>query len=361
MLQTQLKTPLTNTAESPAVQVFDANAIRDGKIQIDRLAGSPRALSHHPNWLRVLDEGLKQTPYCLVATTGAGTSGFLPLSFVSSRLFGKYLVSLPYLNSTGVQAETPAVAAALVSRAVELADQLGVKNLELRHEEALSHPALNGTMQDKVHMRLDLPDDSDVLWKAFKPKVRNQIRKGEKSDFTVAWGGAESVNDFYDVFSHNMRDLGTPVYSKKLFQSIIKWFPKQAEFCTIHDKGRPIAAALVTHGSGISEVPSASSLRSYNSTNVNMFMYWQLLQRAIERRQGVFDFGRSTKDSNTYRFKKQWGALPEPAIWQYYLRSGSAADLRKESGKYDRFISLWQRLPLPLTRLIGPPIVRGIP
>ena len=361
MLQTQANTAASTVSDRIRVDVFDARAIQEGRVQLDGLVNLPRSVSHHPNWLRVLDEGLKQVPYCLVARTAEGIAGFLPLSFVSSRLFGKFLVSLPYLNSAGVQAETPEAAVALTSRAVDLADQLGVKNLELRHEGELPHPNLNGTMEEKVHMRLSLPGHVDELWQSFKPKVRNQIRKGEKSEFTVRWGGADSLRDFYEVFSHNMRDLGTPVYSTRLFQSVIKWFPEQAEFCTIHDGQRPVAGALLLHGAGITEVPSASALRSYNSTNVNMFMYWQLLQRAIERSQELFDFGRSTKDSNTFRFKKQWGALPQPAVWQYYLRSGSAADLRKESGKYDRFISLWRRLPLPVTRLLGPAIVRGIP
>jgi hypothetical protein len=90
-------------------------------------------------------------------------------------------------------------------------------------------------------------------------------------------------------------------------------------------------------------------------------MYWHLLQRAVQRRQEVFDFGRSTVDGNTYRFKKQWGAQPEPAVWQYYLRCGSIADMRPDNPRYERAIRLWQRLPVALTSLIGPAIVRGIP
>jgi hypothetical protein len=90
-------------------------------------------------------------------------------------------------------------------------------------------------------------------------------------------------------------------------------------------------------------------------------MYWHLLQRAIERGQQGFDFGRSSADSNTYRFKKQWGAKPEPAAWQYYVRSGNPGDMRPENSKYARAVRVWQKLPVPLTRLIGPSIVRGIP
>ena len=92
-----------------------------------------------------------------------------------------------------------------------------------------------------------------------------------------------------------------------------------------------------------------------------MLMYWHLLQRAIGRGQGVFDFGRSSKDANTFRFKEQWGAKPFPAVWQYYVREGSVTEMRTENPKYQRFIRTWQRLPVWLTRLLGPSIVRGIP
>lgn len=92
-----------------------------------------------------------------------------------------------------------------------------------------------------------------------------------------------------------------------------------------------------------------------------MLMYWHLLQRAIERGQRVFDFGRSSPGSNTFRFKRQWGAQPEPAVWQYYVRQGNVGDMRVENGKYNRLIDIWRRLPVGLTRLIGPPIIRGIP
>jgi lipid II:glycine glycyltransferase (peptidoglycan interpeptide bridge formation enzyme) len=111
----------------------------------------------------------------------------------------------------------------------------------------------------------------------------------------------------------------------------------------------------------MTQVPSASALREFNSQNVNMLMYWQLLCRSIERGQKKFDFGRSSQESNTFRFKKQWGAEGEPAVWQYYVRKGDISEMRPESKKYRFLIKTWQRLPVPLTRWIGPPIVRGIP
>jgi serine/alanine adding enzyme len=321
----------------------------------------PEACRCDPRWLTALCRGLHHKPYLLVARQDDRCVGMLPLALIKSRLFGRFLVSLPYVNSAGVVAEEEDVARALVDRAVELADELDVRYLELRHERPIDHPALGTTLSAKVHMRLPLPGSADELWKSFKPKVRNQVRKAEKLGLNVHWNGPELLSEFYAVFARNMRDLGTPVFGRRLFASILAEFSEEAELGVVRLGRRPVAAGLLVHGNGVTSVPSASSLREYNATNANMLIYWHMLQRAIERGQKVFDFGRSSLDSSTYRFKKQWGAQPEPAVWQYYVRKGTVGEMRIESGKYDRLIRLWRRLPVGVTRLIGPAIVRGIP
>jgi FemAB-related protein (PEP-CTERM system-associated) len=319
------------------------------------------ALCNSLRWLDSLRDGLGHTLYLVEATTGERTIAALPLAHVRSPFFGSFLVSLPYVNSAGVIGTSPAVISQLVDAAVALADNLQVRYLELRQEQQLAHAALAHTNDSKVLMRLSLPATTEALWDRFKSKLRSQIRAGEKHDFTVTWGGKERLAEFYQVFSRNMRDLGTPVYSRQFFAAILTHFAGNAELCVVRIKEQPIAGALLIHGSGCSEVPSASSLREFNSTNANMVMYWHLLQRAIDRGQQVFDFGRSTVDSNTYRFKKQWGAEPSPSIWQYYLRRGSIADMRPENAKFGLAIRTWRRLPVWLTQMIGPAIVRGIP
>jgi serine/alanine adding enzyme len=325
-----------------------------------RCAGGA-ALSRHPGWLQVLERAFGHTPYALEAVDGDRTRGFLPLAYVSSFLFGRFLVSLPYLNAAGVHAEDEATRLALVDGAVRLAGELRVRHLELRHEEPVSHPALTAKLTSKVHMRLELPDFPGPLWEGLSAKVRNQVRKGEKGGLAVSWGGEEQLPAFYAVFSRNMRDLGTPVYGQGLFRAILRHFPRDAELCVVRAGELPVAGALLLHGDGVTEVPSASSLREYNPTCANMLLYWNLLDRAVRRGQAVFDFGRSTVGGSTHRFKKQWGAKEEPATWQYHLRDGSADAVRPDNPRYRRLIRIWQRLPVSLTRWLGPAIVRGIP
>jgi FemAB-related protein (PEP-CTERM system-associated) len=350
-------------AQRVNVWVHDRRTLADGLARWEAYVGRDgRApLTRRPGWLTVLERGLGHAPYCLEATDGDTVCGLLPLAHIHSLLFGGFLVGLPYLNTGGVLAESDEVARLLIDRAVLLADELHVRYLELRHERAVEHPALTVQATAKVHMRLPLPPAAGRLWDRLDGKVRNQVRKGRKNGLTVAWGGPELLPEFYDVFSRNMRDLGTPVYGRGLFRAVLEQFPQEAEVCVVRAGGRAAAAALLLHGRGSTEVPSASSLRQFNAANANMLMYWHLLERAVERGQAVFDFGRSSTDGSTYRFKEQWGARPEPAVWQYYLREGGAGDMRPDNPRYQRFIRWWRRLPVRLTRLIGPMIVRGIP
>ena len=317
--------------------------------------------ARHPGWLDVLRRGLRHEVMCLEAMRDGRTVGLLPLALVKSLLFGRFLVSLPYLNSAGAVGVDAEATRVLIDRAVLLADELDVRYFEMRNETACEHAALTARLSTKVCMRLALPPTVDELSAQLKSKLRSQIRAGQRHGFEVTWGGLSCLDDFYRVFSRNMRDLGTPVYGRGLFEAILTEFPSQAELCVVRLEGEPAAAALLVHGRGITEVPSASSLREFNSRSANMAMYWHLLCRAVERGQKTFDFGRSTEGGNTYRFKKQWGAEPFPSVWQYYVRRGSSGELRPENGRYGLAIRIWKRLPLWLANTLGPRIVRGIP
>lgn len=345
---------------------------------------------HDPRWLSVLREALGHRPFALIARGGTpgvspgaslGASdngngrassndgdggairGYLPVALVASRLFGRFLVSLPYLNRAGVVAEDEATAAALIERAVELAEELDVQYVELRHSVPIEHESLGLSKDEKVRMVLDLPADEEALSKAVGPKVRNLVRKGDKHDLSIRWGGLELLDAFYDVFAVNMRDLGTPVYPKKLFGRIVDCFPREAELCAVWCEGACVAAALLVHDDarGLTQVPSASALREFNHTSANMWMYHKLLLRTMAREIKRFDFGRSSEGSGTYRFKKQWGAEPQSTVWQYHVRRGDVGSMRPDSPKNRRRVAMWQRLPVWLTRLVGPSIVRGIP
>jgi FemAB-related protein (PEP-CTERM system-associated) len=296
----------------------------------------------------------------LAAVSSDGIEGVLPLVFFRSRLFGRFTVSMPFLNYGGVVADAPSVRRALVERAVDETRTRGGAHLELRHDAQLC-PEL-APKRHKVSMRLPLAANPERQWEALDRKVRNQVRKGEKSQLDVVHGGIELVDDFYAVFAHNMRDLGTPVYAKAFFSEVMRTFAATAQIFVARHQGRPLAASLVYwHGSMI-EVPWASALRESNPLCANVLLYWHMLKFSIERGFTVFDFGRSTPDAGTFHFKKQWGAQPLELVWEYWNASGTPpASLNPDNPKFDLAIRIWQRLPVPVATAIGPHVIRNIP
>ena len=125
-------------------------------------------------------------------------------------------------------------------------------------------------------------------------------------------------------------------------------------------RGQPAAAALLTHFRERTEIPWAASLHELRATSVNMRLYWECMTHAIERGSRCFDFGRSTVDAGTYRFKLQWGGQPRPLYWVYPLEPAGPA-----AGGHGRLISraqaAWSQLPRPVANTLGPLISPGLP
>jgi FemAB-related protein (PEP-CTERM system-associated) len=200
------------------------------------------------------------------------------------------------------------------------------------------------------------------LWDRIDRKARNQVRKAQKSELTTARGGAELVPEFYTVFARNMRDLGTPVYGRRLFDEVLRAFPDRAKIIVVRLKNEPVAAGFTIRTRDMVEIPWASSIREFNHLCPNHLLYWHALETAVEEGATVFDFGRSTPDEGTFKFKEQWGAEPLPLHWEYCLREGDALpDTSPKNRKYRLMIETWKRLPLWAANMAGPRIVRDIP
>jgi FemAB-related protein (PEP-CTERM system-associated) len=296
----------------------------------------------------------------IVAREDGRIVGVLPVVTLKSWLFGRFLVSLPFVNYGGVLAASDAARRALLDEASRLAAARGLRHVELRHRSP-QFPDLPAR-RHKVAMTLALPADAAALWEQFDRKVRNQIRKAEKSGLTVETGGAGLVGDFYRVFARNMRDLGTPVYPRRLFDEVLSAFPEAARVFLVRLGRRPVAGAMALEHRGTLEVPWASSLREHASRCPNHLLYWAAIRHAIARGCTTFDFGRSTPDGGTYRFKHQWGARPQPLAWEYLLREDRALpDQGPTNPRFSLAIAAWKRLPMAVANAIGPAIVRGIP
>lgn len=323
---------------------------------------NPAATNYHRyGWRHVIDNSFGHPCHYLAARDKSGVVvGILPLVLMRSRLFGCFLVSQPFFNYGGLLCNNREIGDALLAEADELRKELGAEHVELRHSDPW--PGDLPTKQHKVCMALELAGNAEIQWQGFNAKLRNQIRKAEKSGCTAKVGGQELLADFYTVFVRNMRDLGTPVYAQKFFAEVLAAFPDDSRIIVVHLEGKPVAAGLTVRFRETLEIPWASSIRDYNPLCPNNLLYWTALQHALENGCKRFDFGRSTPGEGTYRFKEQWGAKPLQLNWQYLLPGGvKLPELNNKNPKFELAIRLWQRLPLPVTRIIGPHIVKNIP
>lgn len=316
---------------------------------------------HLMGWKQVIEKTFSHPTFYLSAVSdSADVVGILPLAHLKSRLFGNMLVSLPFFNYGGVCAGSEDVRRALLQRAIDLATDTKADFVEIRHEDDWQQGLPRKT--SKVSMRLELPASANDLWQAIGSKLRNQIQKPRKEGLRSVIGRAEQLDAFYDVFSANMRDLGTPVYPKAFFRNILERFPEQTWIGAVYSGSTPVAAGFLGGFRSRLEIPWASSLRSFNRLSPNMLLYWSCLEFACERGYGTFDFGRSTPGEGTYKFKEQWGAKPHPLYWYYWLPNGrEMPQVNPKNPKYRTAIAVWQRLPLSLTRQLGPHIVKYIP
>jgi FemAB-related protein (PEP-CTERM system-associated) len=316
-------------------------------------------------WREIFERVFGHTCHYLAARAESGAiSGVLPIVEIRSLLFGRSMTSLPFLNFGGVLASSPAAARQLLEAAGELARSRGCRHVELRHVGRIFDDL--PCRQHKVTMRLPLGPpgslDPGDLWARIDRKARNQVRKAQKSNLTVERGGVELVPAFYQVFSRNMRDLGTPVYPVRFFDAIMQRFPGRARIIVVRLEGEPVAGGLTIRTGDMVEIPWASSVRDSNHLCPNHLLYWHALETAAAEGAAVFDFGRSTPGEGTFKFKEQWRAAPVQLHWEYWLAAG--AEIPDHSPKNPRLqfaIEAWKRLPVPVANLIGPRVVRGIP
>lgn len=314
---------------------------------------------HLSGWRDVIARTFGHETLYLEARDGAGAlHGVLPLVDVRSMAFGRYLVSMPFVSYGGPLGSAEAVRA-LAAAALDEGRRRRVKLVELRSRtgQALDLPVSHR----KITVVLDLPpDDPDALFGQLPSKLRAQVRRPQKEGVEVRFG-RDQLEPFYAVFARHMRDLGTPVQSRRLFENLAAAFPDDVWFACAFLRGRAVAAGCGVRWGTEFEITWASALREFNALAPNMLVYWRLMERCVREGVRTFNFGRCTPDSGTHRFKRQWGGRDVPLWWYQWSAGGAAATPSPDDGRYAWGPRLWRRLPLSVASRLGPLVVRGIP
>jgi FemAB-related protein (PEP-CTERM system-associated) len=265
---------------------------------------------------------------------------------------------MPFLNYGGPLG-TPSAQAFLAEQAVEEASRSGADLLELRARQTL--PSGLRVSDRKITVLLDLPLSPESLWDdVFRAKLRSQIRRPQREGMEVRFGTSE-LEPFYEVFTRNMRDLGTPVLPRELFDRIGELFAGIVRFGVVYLRDEPVAAGCGFLWRGELEMTWASAIRKYNRLAPNMLLYWSFIEEAIGHRASVFNFGRCSPGGGTHRFKLQWGGRDVPLPWAQWSPRGVAATPSPDRLLYRLASGAWSRMPLPLANRIGPVLARRLP
>jgi len=319
---------------------------------------APRAtFFHRVAWRGILEQALGHRCHYLYAERRGVITGILPLTEMRSRLFGHALISTPFCVYGGVVAGDPDSETQLIQAATALADELHVDYLELRERE-LRHPAW--PVKDLyVSFRKAICQDHDKNLKAIPRKQRAMVRKGVGAGLQARHDG--SLTEFYRVYAESVRNLGTPVLSRNYYASLQQAFGEDCEVTVVTHQGQPVAAVMSFYFRDEVHPYYGGSVARGRGLAANDFMYWAVMQRAVERGARLFDYGRSKQDSGSYHFKKHWGFEPQPLPYAYYLvRARTVPNVSPTNSKYRLFIEAWKRLPLPVSRALGPWLARDL-
>lgn len=326
------------------------------------VASHPEAtFCHRAGWKTVIEQGAGQKCPYLVAMQDGAVAGVLPLSVKKHPIFGKALMSNMFCVYGGVLAADQPVADALYEEAWSLAKKFNLPIFEnrsiTRHHADAPDWAASG--QSAVFRR-SLAEDEEAQLLAVPRKQRAVIRKSFKNSLATDWRGG--LETFYDLYARSVLSLGTPVFPKKLFAALAETFGDDVEIqLTSTEKGETVASLMSFYFRDTVMPYYAGGTPAVRTLGAHDFMYFQLMLHARARGCSVFDFGRSKIDSGPYRFKKNWGFEPEPLGYEIRLADGAKApNFSQQSGPFSTLSKVWKKLPLSVSKVLGPPLSRHL-
>ena len=321
-------------------------------------------------WRDVLVSSFGYRPIYLCVLDSGCVRGVLPLFSVRSLLFGRILMAQPFGVYGGIVAADDIAGKLLLDTAMQLARELDVRFLEIRGNphsdfDLLSYAsgfASSWWRKDFYFTFLREIDGTDDVNLARIPrKQRRMVRQGEKHGLTAVFDNSR-LAELYDVYAESVRNLGTPVFGYAYFQNLVSTFSENCKVLVIEHQGKVVAGVLSFFHRGQVLPYYGGALKESTPLAPNDFMYWQVMRYAAAHGCRTFDFGRSKEGTGAYNFKRHWGFEPKPLpVWCYSPRGDEIPDTSPMNPKLRWAIRMWRGLPLPVTKTLGPHIVRHVP
>lgn len=344
------------------VRTADLEDARDRERFDAYVRAHPEATAFHLSaWGRAVAQGCGQRPYYLLAERGGKVAGVLPLTHVKSPVFGQSLISNAFAVRGGPLADDADTHAALDDAAWALAERLGIDALEYRSEQRV-RPDWSAKAGVYATFRRALTADGEANLKAIPRKQRAEVRRSLEFGLETRVGsGTEDIEAHFAVYGESVRNLGSPVFPKRLFASLLQYYGPDADILTVRKDGSPLASVLSLYFRGEVIPYYGGGAAAARGLRANDHMYWMLMEHARQRGCTAFDFGRSKVGTGAYAFKKNWGFEATPLTYEYRLAAGaSVPDVNPMNPKYRAMTAVWSRLPLWLANRVGPLVARGI-
>jgi FemAB-related protein (PEP-CTERM system-associated) len=317
---------------------------------------------HRIEWKDVIEASFNHETFYLFAIEDENIHGILPLVHIKSHLFGNMLCSMPFLNFGGVCADSEKAYRVLIDGARDLLARKNADFVELRHLRPSTIELRR--KEHKVSMTVELNADPDVLWNKFKTKHRTNIRRAAKNGLKIVRGGKEYLESFYKIISIGWHDLGTPIYRIDFFKNIIKSFGDSVEIYMVYYQEKAIATAFNGLFRDTVEGMWTFALRDYSVLKTNYLLYWEMIRDACIRGYKLFHLGRSTNETGATFYKSKWNAQTHQLYWEYILNKHKLSDppeLNVNNPKYRLAINMWRKMPVKITKWIGPFISKSLP
>jgi FemAB-related protein (PEP-CTERM system-associated) len=311
-------------------------------------------------WHNAVHATYNQRVYWLTVKEQNRIRGVLPLTLAGGFPFQRVLTTGVFASYGSVCADEASIQRALIDRAIALTITENATCLELKstlpsgHEQLASHT-------DYQTYRLDLSDPKYMWSEILTGKARTAIRKAESAKLKCR-SGHHLFDSFYQIMAENMRRLGTPVHSRAFYQNILMNFGQNAEILVCYCEQVPIATLLTLRYKHVVTNLCAASRSKYWKFRPNEFVYWESMKLSYSNGARQFDFGRSLRESGPAVFKKSMGAEPKDLYYEYFLSRIKFIPRVDNRNRWLLFLtSMWSHLPLPVTRWLGPSLIRNIP
>jgi FemAB-related protein (PEP-CTERM system-associated) len=316
---------------------------------------------HKLAWKKIIESTFHYRSHYLLAEENSRVCGVLPLFHLKSPFTGNALISSPFAVYGGILASHHEAEQALLDKCKAYSNRIGASYVELRQPFPCKIPELK--TRDSLYCTFLKPLHStpEQNFDSLPREARRMVRKGEKNGLTARFV-ENGVDDFYEIYAMSVRNLGTPVFPKRLFTTCLRELKGEADLLLIYHENHPVAGVLSFYYRNTVMPYYGGSLPEKNHLAPNNYMYWALMKHAGERGCISFDFGRSKNTTGAFDFKRHMGFDPTPLPYQYWMTNGEPLpEINPLNPKFRLAINVWRRLPLSVTKILGPRLVKAFP